>query len=64
MPGHGPYTLAVLRRGSARGTGARRRTAGTPMFGPWIDLARIASGAAVFAITWREAAAEELPAWE
>lgn len=27
-------------------------------------MVRLATGAAVFAITWREAAAEELPAWE
>lgn len=27
-------------------------------------MARVATGATVFAITWREAAAEELPAWE
>ena len=31
---------------------------------PWVDVARIASGAAVLAITWREATATELPAWE
>ena len=27
-------------------------------------MVRVASGAAVFALTWREATAEELPAWE
>jgi len=34
------------------------------VFGPWIDVVRLAAGAAVFALTWREAAADELPAWE
>jgi membrane-associated phospholipid phosphatase len=44
--------------------GTKRRARSAPAFGPWIELVRIASGAAVFALTWREATAEELPAWE
>lgn len=31
---------------------------------PWIDLLGIASGATVVAATWREAAGDEIPAWE
>ena len=48
-----------------RGGAAQAATANRPStFGPWIDLVRVASGAAVFALTWREATGEDLPTWE
>jgi undecaprenyl-diphosphatase len=31
---------------------------------PWVDVLRVAGGAAVVAVAWREAAAPDLPAWE
>ncbi len=66
------YTAAVLRCGDATRSGRSRprlpgRRPGTPLptrGSAWVDLAGIAAGSAVVAVTWHEAAGDEIPAWE
>jgi undecaprenyl-diphosphatase len=55
-----PTTSRALARVLGRRSGRSLPTHGSA----WTDVVRIGAGATVLAVTWREATAEELPAWE